>query len=164
MSTKEIILARLDALGVPYDRYDHPAATLEDCKTLPFASPEVTVCKNILLCNRQQTAFFLYITPPEKPFRTSQVSHALSSSRLSFAPGECLESMLHLHSGSLSPLGLWFDEDHRIVFAVDEAVRQTRRIAFHPCDNTCTVVFDQADFWEKIVPALGAEVRFLRTE
>ena len=163
MNTKETILARLDALGVPYDRYDHPAATLEDCRTLPFASPEVTICKNILLCNRQQTAFFLYLTLPDKVFRTSQVSHALGSSRLSFAPGECLESMLHLHTGSLSPLGLWFREASAITLAVDSAVLKTRRIAFHPCDNTCTVVFDQTDFWEKVVPGMGAEVRFLHT-
>ena len=155
MNTKETILARLDAMAVPYDRYDHPAATLEDCKTLPFASPEVTVCKNILLCNRQQTAFFLYLTLPDKPFRTSQVSHALGSSRLSFAPGECLETMLHLHTGSLSPLGLWFDEARAITLAVDSAVMQTRRIAFHPCDNTCTVVFDQADFWGQVTAGMG---------
>lgn len=161
MDTKATILARLDALSVPYDRYDHPAATLEDCKSLPFAAPEVTVCKNILLCNRQQTAFYLYLTLPDKAFRTSQVSHALSSSRLSFAPESCLESMLHLHTGSLSPLGLWFDEASAITLAVDSDVRQTSRIAFHPCDNTCTVVFDQQVFWEKVVPALGAEVRFL---
>lgn len=161
MNTKETILARLDALGVPYDRYDHPAATLEDCRRLPFAAPEVTVCKNILLCNRQQTAFYLYLTLPDKPFRTSAVSHALGSSRLSFAPGDCLESMLHLHSGSLSPLGLWFDEARAITLAADAEIRATARIAFHPCDNTCTVVFDQPDFWERVVPAMGAEPRFI---
>ncbi|MBR4082187.1 MAG: prolyl-tRNA synthetase associated domain-containing protein [Clostridia bacterium] len=157
MNTKEIILARLDALGVPYERYDHPAATLEDCRRLPFAVPEVTMCKNILLCNRQQTAFYLYLTLPDKPFRTSAVSHALGSSRLSFAPESCLETMLHLHSGSLSPLGLWFDEARAITFAADAEITRTPRIAFHPCDNTCTVVFAQADFWEKIVPAMGTE-------
>ena len=155
MDTKATILARLQETGVPFDRYDHPAATLEDCRHLPFASPEVTVCKNILLCNRQQTAFYLYLTLPDKTFRTSQVSHALGSSRLSFAPPDCLESMLRLHSGSLSPLGLWFDEARAITLAVDSAVRRTRRIAFHPCDNTCTVVFDQADFWDRIVPSRG---------
>lgn len=161
MCVKEIILTRLDALGVPYDRYDHPPATLEDCKCLPFAAPQVTVCKNILLCNRQQTVFFLYLTLPDKPFRTSEVSRLLGSSRLSFAPESCLTDMLRLRSGSLSPLGLWFDKTHRIVLAADTAVRQTERIAFHPCDNSCTVVFRQKDFWETVVPALGADIRLI---
>ncbi len=162
MSTKEQIMQRLTDLAVPCDYHEHaPAFTMEDCLALPYASADVTFCKNILLCNRQKTDFYLYVTLPDKPFRTADVSKKLGSSRLSFAPADCLPEMLHLQSGSLSPLGLWFDAERRIRLVFDADVRREGRIAFHPCDNTATVLFRQADFWETVVPALGHETLFI---
>lgn len=155
MSNKLKVMERLRALNVPHEYYEHEAArTMDDCLALPFADPDVTFCKNILLCNRQQTAFYLYVTPPDKPFRTADTSKALNSSRLSFAPSECLPEMLGLESGSLSPLGLWFDPEMRIQLVFDKAIRHDGRIAFHPCDNTATVIFAQSVFFEQVVPTL----------
>ncbi len=162
MSTKDIIMEKIRALGVPYEYHEHAAAhTMEDCLALPYAAPDVTFCKNLLLCNTPKTAFFLYVTVPDKPFRTGDVSKRLGSSRLSFAPSECLMDMLHLQSGSLSPLGLWFDGEQRIRLAFDKDVQREGRIAFHPCDNTATVLFDQQVFWEQVVPALEHEPLFI---
>ncbi len=162
VSNKAAVLAKLNELGVPHDVWEHQAAfTMEDCLALPFAAPDVTICKNILLCNRQQTDFYLYLTLAGKHFRTADVSKMLGVSRLSFAPEECLMDMLQLRSGSLNPMGLWYDAEHRITFVVDRAVQQTKRIAFHPCDNTATVVFDQDVFWQQVVPTLGKTPIFL---
>ena len=162
MSTKEIIMSRIRELNIPHEYHEHAAAhTMEDCLALPYAAPDVTFCKNLLLCNTPKTAFFLYVTVPDKPFRTGDISKRLGSSRLSFAPSECLMDMLHLQSGSLSPLGLWFDEEQRIRLAFDKDVQRAERIAFHPCDNTATVLFDQQVFWEQVVPALEHEPLFI---
>ena len=162
MSTKEIIMEKIRALGVPHEYHEHAAAhTMADCLALPYAAPDVTFCKNLLLCNTPKTAFFLYVTLPDKPFRTGDVSKRLGSSRLSFAPPECLHDMLRLEPGSLSPLGLWFDAEQHIRLAFDKDVQQEGRIAFHPCDNTATVLFDQQVFWEQVVPALGHDTIFI---
>ena len=86
MSNKARVLNHLQALSIPCEVYEHPAVfTMEECLALPCAAPDVTFCKNILLCNRQQTAFYLYVTLPDKPFRTADTSKLLHSSRLSFA-------------------------------------------------------------------------------
>ena len=162
MSTKETIMAQLRALNLPCEYHEHaPAYTMEDCLALPYAAEDVTFCKNILLCNRQQTTFYLYVTLPDKAFRTADVSKKLNSSRLSFAPADCLPRMLHLESGSLSPLGLWFDEEQQIQLVFDKDVQRPGRIAFHPCDNTATVLFSQADFWQQVVPALHHAALFI---
>ena len=162
MSNKAAIFARLDALQVPYTRHEHaPAHTIEDCLRLPYAAPDLTICKNILLCNRQQTEFYLYITLPDKPFRTGTVSKLLGASRLSFAPADALHRLMQLESGSLAPFGLWFVSGVSMHFAVDNDVRATRRIAFHPCDNTATVIFDQQDFWARVVPDCGIAPQFI---
>ena len=162
MSTKEEIMTRVRALGVPHEYHEHaPAHTMEDCLALPYAAPDVTFCKNLLLCNTAKTAFYLYVTVPDKPFRTGDVSKRLGSSRLSFAPAECLREMLRLEPGSLSPLGLWFDGAQQIRIAFDRDVQRKGRIAFHPCDNSATVLFAQDDFWQTVVPALQHEPVFI---
>ena len=75
MSTKEIIMSRIRALNIPHEYHEHAAAhTMEDCLALPYAAPDVTFCKNLLLCNTPKTAFFLYVTVPDKPFRTGDIS------------------------------------------------------------------------------------------
>lgn len=155
MSNKLKVMEHLQALHVPHEYHEHaPAQTMADCLALPFAAPDVTFCKNILLCNRQQTAFYLYVTPPDKPFRTADTSKALGSSRLSFAPSELLPELLGLESGSLSPLGLWFDTENHIQLVFDREICHDGRIAFHPCDNTATIIFRQNVFFHQVVPTL----------
>lgn len=151
--------------GFEHEYHIHPKAhTIDDCLAMPFIDESITICKNIFLCNRQQTAFYLLLLKPHTPFRTSVVSKALGSSRLSFAPEEALPRLLHLTSGSVSPLGLYFDSAHAITLAAEKAVLETPRIAFHPCDNSATVIFTQHEFWKKVMPALGVSPIFIDLE
>ena len=159
---RQEILSFLDGLNIPYEYHQHERAhTIDDCLAMPFIGEDVTICKNIFLCNRQQTAFYLLLLKPLTPFRTSVVSKALGSSRLSFAPESALQKHLHLQSGSVSPLGLHFDTEHIITLAAEQAVLDTPHIAFHPCDNSATVIFTQEVFWQKVLPALGVSPIFI---
>ena len=160
--TEGLILDRLDALKIHYEHYTHhPVHTIDECLDLPYAEEDVTFCKNILLCNRQQTQFYLYVTVPKKPFRTADVSKLLGVSRLSFAPDDALPRLLQLYSGSLTPLALWLNPDSGIQLVLDREIRQPGRIAFHPAVNTATVIFRQEDFFSQVVPALPGEPVFL---
>ena len=150
------ILGWLDQNRIAYRYFEHTKAdTIEDCLRMPFIGADVTICKNVFLCNRQQTAFYLMLLRPQTPFRTAVVSKALGVSRLSFAPDEALHARLHLSAGSVSPLALYFDTLHDITLCYEAAVRDTPEIAFHPCDNTATVIFTQAEFWGRVLPLLG---------
>ena len=71
----------LDSLGVEYDRVDHaPAMTMEDCKEVDEILESI-VCKNLFLCNRQETAFYLLMIPDTKVFHTKDLSAQIHSSR-----------------------------------------------------------------------------------
>jgi Ala-tRNA(Pro) deacylase len=150
------VLAWLNELRMPFRLYEHERAdTIADCMKMPFINKDVTICKNVFLCNRQKTCFYLMLLRPETPFRTNVVSKALGVSRLSFAPEEAMGELLCLSPGSVSPLGLHFDRLKRVTLCYEAAVRQTAEIAFHPCDNTATVIFAQPTFWNGVIPALG---------
>ena len=66
----------LDSLGVKYQRIDHEAAmTMEACEEIDRTLSEgeengVAICKNLFLCNRQATDFYLLLIPGDKPFKT----------------------------------------------------------------------------------------------
>lgn len=156
LETRREVLKLLDKNNIPYEFYEHERAhTIDDCLLMPFIDETVTICKNIMLCNRQKTQFYLMLLKPLTPFRTAVVSKALGVSRLSFAPQEALEERLHLTSGSVSPLGLLFDPNHEICLCYESGIHDTQRIAFHPCDNAATVIFTQEVFWNQVIPALG---------
>ena len=130
----------LDALGLEYWRTDHAflrADTMEDCMVIDDCLG-ATVCKNLFLCNRQKTNFYLLMMPGDKPFKTKELSHQLGISRLSFASPEELLRLLDLTPGSVTPLGLLNDRDHAVRFCLDRDF-DGGRIGVHPNDNTATV-------------------------
>lgn len=148
----------LDGLGVSYQRIDHdPAMTMEDCLAVDQAL-EATICKNLLLCNRQQTAFYLLMLPGEKAFKTSVFSKKIGSSRLSFASPEHMEQLLDITPGSLSILGLMNDRENRVELWVDEDVLQGEYVGCHPCINTSSLRIRTEDLVGRVIPAMGHEM------
>ena len=151
----------LDSLGIDYQRVDHPAAmTMEDCAAIDQVL-QATTCKNLLLCNRQKTDFYLLLIPGDKAFKTSVFSKLIGSSRLSFADPEFMEAFLDITPGSLSVLGLANDRDNRVKLVIDRDVLAGEYIGFHPCINTATVRFTVKDLTERIIPAMGHEPQYV---
>jgi len=144
----------LDKLGVSYQRVDHEATmTMEACLEIDRVLDAAT-CKNLLLCNRQKTAFYLLLMPGDKVFQTKELSAQLGVSRLSFASGDAMEAFLDITPGSLSIMGLMNDKDLRVRLVIDAPVLDGEYIGFHPCINTSTLRVRTADLTEKIIPAM----------
>lgn len=153
----------LDSLGVKYQRVDHEAAmTMEACEEIDRTLSEgvdsgVAICKNLFLCNRQETDFYLLLMPGDKPFKTKYLSAQIGSSRLSFAKPEYMERYLDITPGSVSVMGLMNDKDNKVRLLIDEDVLQQEYFACHPCINTSSLRFRTADLVEKVIPAFGHE-------
>ena len=151
----------LDSLQIPYQRIDHePAMTMEACAAVDKAL-EATICKNLLLCNRQQTSFYLLMLPGGKPFKTSVLSNLIGSSRLSFAPQEFMERFLDITPGSLSILGLMNDKEHQVELLIDAEVLNGEFIGCHPCINTSSLRLRTQDVVEKLIPAMAHTPRII---
>lgn len=147
----------LDSLGVSYQRVDHEAAmTMEACEEID-RTLEATICKNLLLCNRQETQFYLLMLPGDKVFKTKDLSAQIGSSRLSFAKAEYMEQYLDITPGSLSVLGLMNDKDKMVRLLIDEDVLAGEYIGCHPCINTSSLRLKTKDLVEKIIPAMEHE-------
>lgn len=147
----------LDSLGLDYQRIDHEAAmTMEVCEEIDRVLG-ATICKNLLLCNRQETQFYLLMLPGDKVFKTKDLSAQIGSSRLSFAKAEYMEQFLDITPGSVSVLGLMNDKDKMVRLLIDEEVLKGDYIGCHPCINTSSLRLRTDDLLDKIIPAMEHE-------
>ena len=145
----------LDTLGIDYDRVSHDAAfNMELCADVS-AVLGVSVCKNLFLCNRQKTSFYLLCMPPDKPFHTKDLSAQINSSRLSFAPEDSLRELLHCHPGSATVLGLANDTEHRVQLLLDREVYDAPYMSCHPCICTSTLKLKTSDVLTRLLPRTG---------
>lgn len=162
----------LDRLGIAYERLDHaPAMTMDVCAQIDAAFERTTlqafkastdasrakhaiICKNLFLCNRQKTRYYLLLTPGDKRFHTRQLSAQINSARLSFAGEDDLLRYLDVTPGSASVMGLMNDAEGAVQLLIDRDVLQSEYIGFHPCMNTSSLRIRVADLMETILPAL----------
>jgi len=149
----------LDKLEIPYQRVDHPAAmTMEACAEIDKVLQAPT-CKNLLLCNRQCTEFYLLLMPGDKPFKTKELSRQIGSSRLSFAGAEYMEEFLDITPGSLSVLGLMNDKGNRVSLLIDEELLSDSLIGMHPCINTSSLRMPTQALLQVFLPTVGHTYR-----
>ncbi|MBQ4136675.1 MAG: prolyl-tRNA synthetase associated domain-containing protein [Clostridia bacterium] len=151
----------LDNLGISYERVDHaPAMTMEDCIAIDKALG-AAMCKNLFLCNRQQTDFYLLMMPGDKPFKTKELSAQLGTARLSFASEAFMEEFLDIAPGAVSVMGLMNDKGNRVKLLIDKDVLEGEYIGCHPCVNTSSLRIKTDDVVKKFIPATKHEINIV---
>lgn len=145
----------LEKLQIPFERMDHEVAdTMEACQKID-EKLQVTMCKNLFLCNRQKTNFFLLLMPGDKKFLTKDLSKQLGISRLSFAEAEFMEKFLDITPGSVSVLGLMNDSQKEVTLLIDQDLLKDEYIGCHPCINTSSLKIKTSDILEKFLVYTG---------
>ena len=135
----------LDRLGIAYQRTDHGRAdNMEACNEID-AVLGVVICKNLFLCNRQKTVFYLLMMPGDKKFKTKELSHQINSARLSFADPEDMLKYLDIEPGAVSIMGLMNDRDRAVQLLIDGDVLKDEYIGCHPCVCTSSLKIRTAD-------------------
>ena len=151
----------LDSLGIKYKRTDHERTdTMEACNAVDEVLG-VVICKNLFLCNRQKTAFYLLMMPGDKKFKTKELSAQINSARLSFAQPEDMLKYLDIEPGSVSIMGLMNDKDHVVQLLIDEDVLKEEYLGCHPCVNTSSLKMRVDDVIKKFLPAVNHDYRIV---
>lgn len=145
----------LDEIGLTYYRTDHaPVDHMEDCYEID-AVLEATICKNLFLCNRQKTQYYLLMMPGDKVFKTKELSNQIHSARLSFASAEDMEQLLDIQPGAVSVMGLMNDEENKVQLLVDEDVLKGEYLGCHPCVSTSSLKLKTEDVFGTFLKAVG---------
>ncbi len=152
----------LDRIGIRYQRTDHERAdNMEACNTID-AVLGVIICKNLFLCNRQKTAFYLLMMPGDKKFRTKELSAQIGSARLSFAEPDDMLKYLDIEPGAVSIMGLMNDRNNNVRLLIDEDVLRDEYIGCHPCVCTSSLKIRTEDIISRFLPAAGHTYQAVR--
>lgn len=144
----------LDGLEIAYERVDHETLmTMEACKSVDEALG-IDICKNLFLCNRQKTTFYLLLMPGDKKFVTKDLCRQIESPRLSFADDAHMEEYLNITPGSVSVMGLMNDTENRVQLLIDKDVLEAEYFGCHPCINTSSLKMKTMDVIEKVLPKI----------
>ena len=156
----------LDKLGIAYQRVDHEATmTMEACEEVDrILGDDTTICKNLFLCNRQETNFYLLMLPGHKKFKTKDISKQLGVARLSFAKDAYMEEYLDITPGSVSVLGLMNDKENHVQLLMDKDLVQDEYVGCHPCINTSSLRLKMDDLLHVLLPAMHHEPIFVTVE
>lgn len=139
------VYAALDALGIRYDRYEHPAVFNAEDASKYWDSIDAVQCKNLFLRNKKGDKHYLVIVEIGKRVDLKDLVKVVGDDRLSFGSPERLSAELGLTPGSVSPFGLLNDDDGSVRVLIDQDLRGAERLIFHPNVNTASVVVSWAD-------------------
>lgn len=150
----------LAEIGIPYTRHEHPPVfTVEEAEQ-HWRDIDASHCKNLFLRNKKGTAHYLVVVERSTPVDLRRLTAQLGEDRLSFGSPERLVKHLGLTAGAVSPFGIINDRDRAVTVVLEEKLRSSPRIAFHPNVNTATIALAFADF-ERFLASRGNRVRYL---
>ncbi len=157
---EQAVYQALDALGIAYTRHGHPPVfTVEDAEQ-HWRGIDATLCKNLFLRNKKGSAHYLVVVERSTPVDLKRLTGQLAEDRLSFGSPERLATHLGLTAGAVSPFGIINDRERAVTVVLDERLRSSSRVAFHPNVNTATIALTFADF-ERFLASRGNRVRYL---
>ncbi|MEG1508815.1 MAG: prolyl-tRNA synthetase associated domain-containing protein [Clostridia bacterium] len=156
-NNKQTIYDYLNSKQIDFECCNHnPVESMEDC-ALPSKILGAPFCKNLFLCNRQKTEFFLLIIREDKKFKTAEVSKKIGKARLSFGESDALFELLGTVAGAISPMGLVFDTGRKVTLIVDKDLLSYQKMCFHPVVNDASLAMSVSDFFSKFLPSVNCE-------
>jgi Ala-tRNA(Pro) deacylase len=151
----------LDELGIVYEYLEHPPApTIEEAKKY-WKDLEATHCKNIFFRNHKGIRHYLVIIEHTQALDIHDLEKRLKQGKLTFASPQRMMKYLGVPPGSVTPFGLINDHENHVHLFLDENLKKSTRISFHPCINTASLVMDFCDF-EKFLKWTGNSYEYLK--
>ena len=159
MLSKEQTCEALRAMGIEYERVDHPAVcNMAEMAKIDLPHPEAEA-KNLFLRDDRREHFFLLTVRGDRRVDLKEFRRARQTRPLKFASEEELSSLLGLIPGAVTPLGVLNDAEHRVKFFLDRAFADGL-VGVHPNDNTATLWLRAEDLI-RVVRDHGNEIEYI---
>lgn len=161
MNGDPLLYSVLEELHIPFGYHEHPPVrTIEDAKKY-WKDVEATHCKNLFFRNHKGSSHYLVILEHSRDVHIHDLEKRLNQGKLSFASDQRMQKYLGVTPGSVSPFGLINDKEKHVHLFIDENLREAKKISFHPCLNTASLVISYQDF-EKFLRWTGNTFEFTK--
>ncbi len=136
----------LKELEIPFEYYEHPPApTIEEAKKY-WKDLVATHCKNIFFRNHKGNRHYLVILEHTQALDIHDLEQRLKQGKLSFASPKRMMKYLGVTPGSVTPFGLINDKENHVHLFLDENLKKSESISFHPNINTACLGMKCKDF------------------
>lgn len=137
MTTRDILLQRLAALGIDAETVDHPAVyTVDESKRLRGDLPGAH-SKNLFLKDKKGR-LWLVVTLEDRHIDLKALRKTIGAAQLSFGKPDLLQEVLGIDPGSVTPFGVINDTTARVSVVLDDGLLAFEALNFHPLTNTAT--------------------------
>ncbi len=143
---RESVFKVLKDLNISYELFEHPPLDTINIALEYWKDIEATHCKNLFFRNHKGNQHYLVIIKDTTPFNLKSLEKKLKQGKLTFGSEKRLEKFLGVQPGSVSPFGLLNDSSGHVVVFLDEQLKDSDKISFHPNDNTASLVLAYPDF------------------
>jgi Ala-tRNA(Pro) deacylase len=150
----------LGELGIPFEYHEHPPApTIEEARKY-WKDIEATHCKNLFFRNHKGNRHYLVILEHTQDLSIHDLEKRVGQGKLTFASDQRMMKYLGVTPGSVTPFGLIHDTAHHVHLFLDENLKNAKKISFHPCINTASLVISYPDF-ERFLGWTGNSYEYL---
>ena len=161
MTEKEKVLNTLQNLGISYEIHEHPPVpTIEEARKY-WKDLDATHCKNLFFRNHKGNKHYLVILEQSQALDIHDLEKRLKQGKLSFASDQRMKKYLGITPGSVSIFGLINDTEKHVHVFLDENLKKSIRISFHPNINTASVIISYLDF-ERFMEWTGNVYEYLK--
>jgi Ala-tRNA(Pro) deacylase len=160
MTADERVCEQLGAMGIAFERYEHPPVATVDEAAVHWAGIDAAHCKNLFLRNQKGNRHYLAIVVSSKRVDLRALAMQIGDGKVSFGSPARLMTYLGVPPGAVSPFGLINDRDHHVRVYLDRDLKSDGRISFHPNVNTATLVIAFADF-ERFLASCGNPLQYV---
>ena len=145
MGLKEIVYQKLDDMKIKYDVINHKAIFSESDTDEDLFDKDIVIGKNLFLRNDKKNKYYLVCLPLNKRADLKKIAEIIGEKRFSFANEKELKEYLNISPGSVSYLNvitaaIRSEKYKEVEYVIDKKIITSRKIGFHPSDNTATVV------------------------
>ncbi|MEZ5081938.1 MAG: prolyl-tRNA synthetase associated domain-containing protein [Bacteroidales bacterium] len=151
----------LEELNIPFEYYEHPPAPTIEEAIKYWKDLKATHCKNIFFRNHKGNRHYLVILEHTQDLDIHDLEKRLKQGKLSFASPKRMMKYLGVTPGSVTPFGLINDKENHVHLFLDENLKKSTTISFHPCINTASLVISFEDF-EKFLSFSGNSHEYLK--
>ena len=143
---------------ISYEVTEHKAVfNMEELDSIALPYPE-WAAKNLFVRDDKKRNYYLITVKGDKRVNLKEFRKQHDLRALSFASEEDLFAIMRLQPGSVTPLGILNDTEHRVHYYLDSEFIGNK-IGVHPNDNTATVWMQVNDLME-LIQKFGNEVAF----
>ena len=149
---QEVVYKTLEKLGISYQRVEtSEATTMEDCIEMN-RKLDMEMVKTLILCNRQETEFYVFVTKADKKFDSKKFSQQLNIARVSFAKEEYMIKLFGTRIGAATIYSVLIDKNQKIHVVIDKDVLKDEYYGCIDGDKTGYMKVKTKDIMDKILP------------